>query len=370
MIDDFDPFREGWGDISYETMAELRRCRPVAATPSGFWYLSRYEDCRRAFGDVRAFSNVGGLRGMGIVIPRDERMINEMDPPDHSRLRRLEQSVLNFGNFRSVEPYIRKLAGELVAALPEGATVDLLPAVTHPIPARVSAHFIGIPERDYERFARWSNEVATSRWITDNRNERGEGLEGAHPEFAAYIDQIAEERRQAASPPDDLVTRLVHTEIGGDRLSQTEIRITLAHLIIAGNETTMHLLGNLLYRMAEMPELTERLQGDRSLIRPAIEESLRFDAVVQLLTRTAREDVDFHGVVIPAGGRVVMGIASANRDEAAYGEVAASFRVDRVDPPRWYLRPVSSLSSSETPDVSQSPEFRFHVCHDSCSMVS
>ena len=96
---DFDPFGDGWGEISYETMAELRRSRPVAHTPSGLWYLSRYEDCRRALGDSGSFSNVGGLRAPGVVVPRDERMINEMDPPDHTRMRKLEQSVLNFGNF-------------------------------------------------------------------------------------------------------------------------------------------------------------------------------------------------------------------------------------------------------------------------------
>ena len=332
-LHNFDPFGDGWGEISYETMAELRRTRPVAQTPSGFWYLSRYEDCRRALGDNSIFSNTGGLRAPGVVVPREERMINEMDPPDHTRMRKLEQSVLNFGNFRSIEPYIRKLVGELVGSLPGGETVDLLPALTLPIPSKIAAHLIGIPIEDYQQFGRWANEVCTSTWITHNRTERGEGLSGGHPEFAAYIDRLVAERRAASHPPDDLLTRLIFTEIGGDRLSATELRVTLAHLIVAGNETTTHLLGNLLYRLAQTPELFASLQADRGLIPAAIEESLRFDAVIQLLTRQCKQEVKIGDETLPAGARVVVGIASANRDERAFGNDAVLFRVDRDKPP-------------------------------------
>lgn len=329
----FDPFQGGWGEISYEQMAVLRREQPVVQTPSGFWYLSRYDDCRRTLGDSRAFSNVGGLRGPGVVVPREERMINEMDPPDHTRLRKLEQSTLNYGNFRSMEPYVRKLAEELVHALPRGGVVDLVPALVEPIPSQVTAHLIGVRVEDYPQFRAWSKEVCTSSWITDNRTERGEGLHGGHPEFAAYIDGAVSARRDADDPADDLVTRLVETELGGDRMSDTEIRITLAHLIIAGNDTTTHLLGNLLFRMVDSPELYATLRADRLLIPAAIEESLRVDAVIQLLTRRCNQDVEIRGALLPAGSRVVVGIASANRDEDAYGPDADTFRVDRVEPP-------------------------------------
>ncbi len=332
-VADFDPFQGGWGEISYQQMAVLRRERPVIHTPSGFWYLSRYDDCRRTLADSRTFSNVGGLRGPGVVVPREERMINEMDPPDHSRLRKLEQSTLNFGNFRSMEPYIRKLAEELVHALPRGGVADLVPALVEPIPSQVTAHLIGVRVEDYPQFRAWSKEVTTSSWITDNRTERGEGLHGAHPEFAAYIDAAVSARRGADDPADDLITRLVETEVGGERMSDTEIRITLAHLIIAGNDTTTHLIGNLLHRMVASTELYATLGADRSLIPAAIEESLRVDAVIQLLTRRCERDLEIRGVLIPASSRVVVGIASANRDEEAYGPDADTFRVDRVDAP-------------------------------------
>jgi len=321
-----------WGPIAYADMARLRREAPVSRMPSGMFYLARYEDCRRALGDSRAFSNVGGLRAAGVVIPREERMINEMDPPDHTRLRKLEQSSLNQGHFRALEPYIRALSAEYLDRLEPGRSVDLRAALCDPIPARVASRIIGVPEADHAQFALWSREICSSPWITDNRTERGEGLSGGHPEFADYIDSIVRARRRAVAPSDDLVTRLVHSE-QGEPLSDTELRITLAHLIIAGNDTTSHLLANLMHRLIADPALYARVRAQRDLLPAAIEESLRFDAVIQLLTRTTTADVELGGVKLAAGTRVVVGMASANRDESVFGPDADRFRIDRDDPP-------------------------------------
>jgi cytochrome P450 len=279
------------------------------------------------------FSNVGGLRAPGVVIPREERMINEMDAPDHTRLRKLEQSSLNQGHFRALEPYIRELAASYLDRLAPGAIADLRPALCDPIPARVASRIIGVPEEDHAQFALWSREICSSPWITHNRTPRGEGLQGGHPEFARYIDSIVRQRRAAADPPDDLVTRLLRCESEGGELTDTEMRITLAHLIIAGNDTTSHLLANLLYRLIADPALYARVRAQPELLPAAIEESLRFDAVIQLLTRTASVDVELAGVKLLAGTRVVVGMASANRDERAFGADAERFDIDRADPP-------------------------------------
>jgi cytochrome P450 len=329
----FEVYGSAWGPIAYADMARLRRESPVARMPSGMFYLARYAECRQALGDSRSFSNVGGLRAPGVVIPREERMINEMDPPDHTRLRRLEQSSLNQSHFRALEPWIRELAAHHLDRLRPGERVDLRAALCDPIPARVASRIIGVPEADHAQFALWSREICSSPWITENRTERGEGLHGGHPEFAAYVDSIVRARRLAREPSDDLVTRLLRSEDGGGYLSDTEMRITLAHLIIAGNDTTSHLLANLLHRLLADPELYARVRARPELLPGAIEESLRFDAVIQLLTRTAAVDVELAGVKIPAGTRVVVGMASANRDEQAFGADADRFRIDRVDPP-------------------------------------
>jgi cytochrome P450 len=155
----FDPFTRTGGVPDYASMAELRRGPGIARLPSGFWYLARYDDCRRAFTDPRSFANEGGMRAPGVVVPREERMINEMDPPDHTRLRKLELATLNQAGFRALEPALRKQSEELLDTLPRGRPVDLVPALTAPVPSVVTALLIGIPPEDHPRFRAWSEEV-------------------------------------------------------------------------------------------------------------------------------------------------------------------------------------------------------------------
>ncbi|MFP6625035.1 MAG: cytochrome P450, partial [Myxococcota bacterium] len=132
-------------------------------------------------------------------------------------------------------------------------------------------------------------------------------------------------------PPDDMIARLVHTEIEGERLSQRAVLTQSMFLIIAGNETTRNLIGNLIYRLAGDPELYQQIQDDRELVSTLIEESLRIDSPVQLLARTCTEDVEIDGVQIKKGDRLLHSIASANRDESVYPD-ADQFRLDRARP--------------------------------------
>jgi cytochrome P450 len=201
------------------------------------------------------------------------------------------------------------------------------------VPSVVTALLVGIPPEDHPRFRTWSEEVCNSEWVTHNRTARGEGLHGGHPEFAAYIDAAVASRRGAADAPDDLLTHMVRTESQGERMSDTEIRIALAHLIIAGNETTANLLANLFHRMLARPELYAELAMRRERIPAAIEESMRLDAPVQIINRRCRREVEVCGVRIRPEDPVMIGISSANRDEAAFGPDAAEFRCDREGPP-------------------------------------
>jgi cytochrome P450 len=136
---------------------------------------------------------------------------------------------------------------------------------------------------------------------------------------------------EASDPPDDLITRLLETSVDGEQLSHRAVLTQTIFLIIAGNETTRNLIGNVIYRLAKDPELYEQVRSDRSLVPIFIEESLRLDAPVQLLARTCTEDVEIDGVTIKKGDRVLHSIASANRDESVYPE-ADSFRLDRPKP--------------------------------------
>ena len=164
-----------------------------------------------------------------------------------------------------------------------------------------------------------------------NRTDRGEGLAGGHPEFAAYIDREIARRRSAADPPDDFMTRLLRTEVEGVRLTDVEARTLIAFLLVSGNETTRHLLGNLLHRLATDPEVFAALRAERALVPNAVEESLRLEPPVAVLLRVACEPTEVSGVAIPTGARVAFGIASANRDERRFDE-PDRFRLDRRDP--------------------------------------
>ena len=164
-----------------------------------------------------------------------------------------------------------------------------------------------------------------------NRTDRGEGLSGGHPEFASYIDRLIAEHRAADPPPDDFITRLLNTEVDGIRLNHVELRTLLAFLLVSGNETTRHLLSNLLHTFATRPDLLTALQRDPALVHNAVEESLRLDPPVALLMRECLRDTTVRGMPIRKGEQVAFGVASSNRDERHY-EAPEEFRLDRPQP--------------------------------------
>jgi cytochrome P450 len=332
-ITGFDPF-DNEQDIPWDTFAALRAECPVAHLDNGFYFFTRYDDVHEAARDggerIRNFSHEGGMRAPGVVVPEEEKLINELDGARHTRRRRLLTAALQARLVAAAEPYIRDLAGRLLQPMLERGGGDLVAEFTQPLPGMVFAHVLGLPEEDYPRFKAWSDEVLADTYPTLNRTARGEGLHGAHPEFSAYIDGIADARRR--DPRDDLFTHMVESEVDGDRLTPTEIRVTVSHLIIAGHETTTNLIGNLLEHLLTTPDDLARVRADRALLAPAVEESLRRDPPVLINPTTCVVPADRHGTEVPVGSRVVMSLASANRDDTAY-PAPDDFRLGREDPP-------------------------------------
>lgn len=200
-----------------------------------------------------------------------------------------------------------------------------------PIPATVIAHLLGADPEDHPRFAVWSDMVVQSTYATKNRREdgeEGEGLAGVAPEFVAHLDAMIAERKSMADPPDDFITRLVHIEVDGERLTDVELRTQLAFLLISGNETTRHMIGNVLETVCADPDLFARLRTERELGPTVIEESLRHDPPIHVLIRDCTKEMTVEGVAIGAGSKVVFGLASANRDERKY-ETPDAFMLDR-----------------------------------------
>ncbi|HZP27352.1 MAG TPA: cytochrome P450 [Acidimicrobiia bacterium] len=325
----FDPLT---AEAESEELARLRREEPVSRAPSGPWYFARFADVLAATKDVDTFN--ASFREPGVVVPDEEQFINEIPEPRHGKIRRIINSAIAAHRIGRVEPYCTDLCHELLDGVlarvaAGGGPVDLVHDYVVPVPNNVIAYLLGAPPSDYRLWAEWSDEVVTGTYPTLYRNDRGEGLAGAHPEFTAYIDAAIAERRR--SPRDDFMTRLLETEVDGRRLTDVEARTQLVFLFISGNETTRNLIGNLLWTVARDRALFERLRADPELIPVAVEESLRHDPPVQFLMRTCTAETEVEGQRLCPHDKVAFGIASANRDETVFDD-PHSFRLDRPDP--------------------------------------
>jgi len=320
----FDPLTE---DFDAPGHAQLRSECPVVRMPSGAWYFARYDDVLAAAKDVDTF--IASFREPGVVVPDEEQLVNEIPEPRHGQIRRIINSAIAAHRIGRIEPFCENLCHQLLDdILGRPGPVDLVTEFIMPIPNNVIAHLLGAPPEDFHRWSVWSDEVVQGTYPTKNRNERGEGFAGAHPEFAAYVDDLITARR--AEPRDDFITRLVHTEVDGRRLTDVEARSQLVFLFISGNETTRHLIANLLWTFANDAALFDRLRGDRALVGVTIEECLRLDPPVKLLMRDCVKDVEVEGQHLSPHDKVAFGVASANRDETHF-EDPNSFRLDRPD---------------------------------------
>ena len=310
-------------------LADLRERCPVSQTTSGPWFLARYDDVLAATKDIETFQ--ASFREPGVVVPPEEQLINEIPEPRHGKIRRIINSAIAQHRIGRVEPFVHELCNQLLDGVLARGGGDLVAEYVTPIPATVIAHLLGVDPADYDRFAEWSDVVVQSTYATKNRREDGEdneGLAGVAPEFTDYLDRMIAERRAAAEPPDDFVTRLMNTEVDGQRLTDLEMRTQLAFLLMSGNETTRHLIGNMLQTVCSDPSLFARLRGERDLVPTVVEESLRHDSPIHVLLRDCTRDVDLGGVAIPTGVKVAFSLASANRDERSY-DAPDEFRLDR-----------------------------------------
>ena len=310
----------------YAVYRALRERSPVYQDEgSGMWVLTGFDAVYGALRDHETFSSAGGFGGRGRGggegegRERQQRMVLITDdPPRHTRFRQLVNRAFTPRRVAELEPWIEGIAGELLDAAGDGE-VDVVEALTVPLPVTVIATLLGIPPAERERFKRWSNALVGG-------GESSEWRRGERAEMFAYLGQIAAERR--AEPVDDLITALAEAEIDGQRLEDWEVVGFCVLLLAAGNETTTNLIGNMLNVLVDRPDLWAQLRDDRDLLDAAIEETLRFDGPVQMTLRATTHEVELDGTAIPAGARVAVAIAGGNRDPAEFA-APDEFRLDR-----------------------------------------
>jgi cytochrome P450 len=225
-----------------------------------------------------------------------------------------------------VEPFVRDLTRDLLSRIVGTGPVDVVPALVDPVPTQAMAFVFGIPQADAQRFGELSDEFLEAQGRVMER-----GIGGVHPEFTGYVEALIEDRRKLEDPPDDVISRLLAADLDGEPLSDVAVRTQMMMLIMAGNETTRNLLGNILYTFARQPEVYQELRRDPELVGEVIEESLRVDAPVQMLFRTCMKPTEVGTSPVEAGDQVMVCLASANRDETYYDE-PQNFRLGRPNP--------------------------------------
>ncbi|QNS05454.1 cytochrome P450 [Streptomyces xanthii] len=239
----------------------------------------------------------------------------DLEPPDHTRIRRLVSKAFTPRTVDRLRPYVEKLAGDLVGDLVAAGGGDLLTAVAEPLPVAVIAEMLGIPESDRPLLRPWSAAIC-GMYELNPPEETARAAVRASVEFTAYLRELIAARR--TDPGDDLVSGLIAAYDEGDRLTEQEMISTCVLLLNAGHEATVNSTVNGWAALFRHPGQLAALRADHSLVPSAIEELMRYDTPLQLFERWVLEDIEVAGTVIPRGSEVALLFGSANHDPEVF----------------------------------------------------
>lgn len=316
---------EGRAD-PYPLYAKLRALAPVHHSAFGFWAFSRYDDCQQLLRHPGVGKDLSGAASsLGLTeeqaaqqarFRNDRSNMLTTDPPDHTRLRGLVTRAFTPRTVETLRTRIVALVDELLADFGPG-DVDVMDALAFPLPVTVIGEMLGVPAEDRPGLRPLVRAVTAVLELAVTPAALAEAT-AADDRLEEYFAGLVAERR--ARPGDDLLTKLIEAEDKGDQLSERELISTAILLFAAGFETTTHLIGNGLLALLRHPDQLARLRADRSLVRPAVEELLRYDSPVQIAARTAYEDLSIGEHRIDAGGLVLAMLGAANRDPTRFAD--------------------------------------------------
>jgi cytochrome P450 len=334
----FNPLEPGYVEDPYSHFAEMREHDPVHLTLVNQWLLFGYDDVSRLLRDptlsvdnhnievydenrMAKFVEVAGEH-----FERSTSMLN-VDPPDHTRLRRLVSKAFTPSSIEALRPRVQVLVDEMLDVIAARGSGDVVTELAFPLPFDVISEMLGMPESDKAQIAEWSGAVVKTLdpIITDEEIEAAVAGELA---MNAHIDEVVAWKR--SNPAGDLLTALIAAEEDGDRLSSVELRDQVTLLFIAGHETTVNLIGTGIYELLRHPDQLALLRSDPALDVNAVDELLRFVSPVQMSRRITLQDIEFGGKTIPKGMFVLAGLASANRDPAKWGPTADDLDIRRT----------------------------------------
>jgi cytochrome P450 len=306
----------------YPVMAMIREASPYTTLDDALIVLGRHADCSRILRDSRVSSQRGTSRLAAPGGPQRTGMsFLSMDPPDHTRLRKLVSKAFTPRVVAGLAPRIREVTDDLLSAAAERhpGELELVTELAYPLPVRIICELLGVPASDYQRFAGWSARLAHS--LQPNFGGDDDDLAdtaAAREEFSAYFRELIAARR--AKPGDDLLTELIRAEDEGSRLTENELVSTAILLLVAGHETTVGLISNAVLALLRHPDQLAALRADPALAPAAVEETLRYDPPVQLTARVARATIPIGPAEATDGALILMLLAATGRDPAVFPE--------------------------------------------------
>jgi cholest-4-en-3-one 26-monooxygenase len=306
--------------VPHAWLAHLRRNDPVhwqeEPNGPGFWAVTRYQNCVTVNRDVERFSSAA--RGtMPFELAEEEiaqqgLMMLNMDPPLHTRYRRLVNKGFTPRMVRDLEASIHQAADNIIDQVIEAGTADFVTDLSAELPLQVIAELLGVPQDDRHKMFDWSNRMVGN----EDPEYQANVPEMAAMELYAYASELFAKKR--IDPHADLMSVLTDVEVEGERLSDLELELFFLLLTVAGNETTRNLMSGGMHAFFEHPEQWQRLRDDRDLLPTAVDEMLRYVSPVMNFRRTAMCDAVLSDTKVAEGDKVVFFHCSANRDEDVF----------------------------------------------------
>ena len=335
----FNPFEPGYFDDPYRQYAALRDRDPVHRSPLEVWVLFRYDDVVRVLRDASLSVQIDNAaptmrtqlfaeNAPAEARERGVHAILNIDPPDHTRLRRLVSKAFTPKMVHELRPRIEALVDDALDAMAARGRADVVPDLAFPLPFTVISEMLGMPEGNRDEVRGWSHTLTKTLDPILTPEEVQASLVAANSMVGHVQDVLAWKRDH---PADDLLTGLLAAEDEGDRLSEEELLDQVILLYVAGHETTVNLIGNATLALLRHPDQLAKLRADAALDGGAIEELLRYDSPVQFSRRITLEDVDIDCTTIPARTFVLTCLGSANHDSARWGASAETLDITRAD---------------------------------------
>ena len=337
----FNPFDPAFRANPYPFYDILREKAPVYLSPLETIVLSRYDDVAvtlRSNDFSRDIEKNANEPTSPLQTRRRERRadgdvksILNLDPPDHTRLRRLASQAFTPSAIERLRPRVQQLVDDVLDVAAERGSMELIDELAFPVPFQVISDLLAMPTERATELREWSQHLTASLEPTANDDDMDRADEALRL-FIPYLIGIVEDRRKNLG--DDLLSALIQAEESGDRMSTDELIAFVLLLYVAGHETTVNLIGNGTLALLRNRDQLELLRDDPGLDAGAVEELLRYDSPVQSSRRIVLEDHRVRDVVIPAGTFVVTSIGSANHDPAAFGPDAESLDLRRANASR------------------------------------